>query len=127
MTTSTTELFAITPVLDGRAAPADALVVGPMSEVMQYLPQSIARQDAVEELEKARFTADEIKSVQDKTRGVQAAILADSVNHLSSRLDAYVARRDVIKPSSKNPQIPPASQSRNPLRSHLMESDHAHE
>ena len=52
MTYPTTELMAIVPVSNGRA-PADALVVGPMREVMQYIPQSIARQDALEELEKA--------------------------------------------------------------------------
>ena len=92
MTYPTTELMAIVPVSNGRA-PADALVVGPMKEVMAYLPQSIARQDAVEELEKARFTADQISSLQEKTRAVQATMLSDSISHLSARLDALLQRR----------------------------------
>jgi hypothetical protein len=71
-----------------------AIVVGPYNEVMGYIPQSVARQDAVEELEKARFTSDQIASMQQKTRAVQATMLADSVNHLSSRLDSLMQRRD---------------------------------
>jgi hypothetical protein len=86
-------LFAITPVTNGHA-PDDALVVGPMSEVFEYIPQTVARQDATEQLERARFTADQITSVQEKTRAVQASMLCDSVNHLSSRLDALMQRRD---------------------------------
>jgi hypothetical protein len=90
---SPTDRFAIVPVTHG-PAPDDAIVVGPMSEVFEYIPQSVARNDALEELEQARFTADQIASMQEKTRAVQATMLADSVNHLSSRLDAYAARRD---------------------------------
>ena len=90
--TDTSDRFAIIPVTHG-PAPDDAIVVGPMSEVFEYIPQSVARNDAHEELEAARFTADQIASLQNKTRAVQATMLADSINHLSSRLDAYVARR----------------------------------
>jgi hypothetical protein len=92
ITPTTTDLFAITPVKNG-TAPDDAIVVGPYSEVLAYIPQSVARQDATEELEKARFTADQIASVQQKTRGVQASMLCDSVNHLSARLDAFLQRK----------------------------------
>jgi hypothetical protein len=70
----TLPLFAITPVPDGRAAPDDAIVVGDMREVMTYIPQSAARADAVEQLEKARFSADQIASMQQKTRAVQATM-----------------------------------------------------
>lgn len=74
-------------------APDNAVVVGQMKEVMEYIPQSIARQDAVEELEKARFSADQISSMQQKTRAVQASILADNVNHLCARLDTFLQHR----------------------------------
>jgi hypothetical protein len=84
--------FAIVPLKHG-PAPDDAIVVGPMSEVFEYIPQSVARNDAVAELERARFTADQIASMQSKTRAVQATMLADSVAHLSTRLNAIVARR----------------------------------
>jgi hypothetical protein len=85
-------LFAITCVTNGHA-PDDALVVGPMREVMEYIPQSAARADALEELEHARFTADQIASMQQKTRAVQATMLCDSLNHLSARLDSFLTRR----------------------------------
>ena len=84
--------FAIVPVVHG-PAPDNAIVVGPMSEVFEYIPQSVARADAVEELEHARFTADQIASWQSKTRAVQATMLADSIAHLSTRLDAIIAQR----------------------------------
>ena len=89
--TDTSDRFAIIPVTHG-PAPDEAIVVGPMSEVMEYIPQSKARADATEELERARFTADQIASLQSKTRAVQASMLADSVNHLAARLNALVAR-----------------------------------
>jgi hypothetical protein len=89
---STAERFAIIPLSPG-PAPADAIIIGSMSAVMEYIPQSVARNDAHEELERARFAADQIASLQSKTRAVQASMLADSVNHLSARLDALVARR----------------------------------
>jgi hypothetical protein len=90
---SPTDRFAIVQVRHG-PAPDDAIVVGPLTEVFEYIPQSAARQDAVEELEKARFTADQIASMQEKTRAVQATMLADSVKHLSARLDSLLQRRD---------------------------------
>jgi hypothetical protein len=88
----TPDRFAIIPVSHG-PAPADAIVVGSYNEVMEYIPQSVARQDAVEQLEKARFTADQIASMQQKTRGVQATMLCDSLSLLSARLDSFLERR----------------------------------
>jgi hypothetical protein len=85
--------FAIIPVFPSTNT-EEAICIGPMSEVMQYLPQTTARADALKELERARVSADEIKAIQDKTRGVQAAILADSVAQLTRRMDALVARRE---------------------------------
>jgi hypothetical protein len=90
----TLPLFAITPVPPGHTAPEEAIIVGPYNEVLTYIPQSVARQDAIEELEKARFTADQIASMQQKTRAVQVSMLTDSVNHLCARLDSLLTRRD---------------------------------
>ena len=89
---SATELFAIVPV-PGRT-PDDAIVIGDLKEVMQYIPQSVARDDAIAELDRARFTADQISSLQQKTRGVQVTMINDSISHLSQRLDKILARRD---------------------------------
>jgi hypothetical protein len=88
----TIDTFAIVPVTHG-PAPDDAIVVGDLCEVMAYIPQSIARNGALEELEKARFTADQIASMQQKTRAVQVSMLTDSVNHLSSRFDSLLEQR----------------------------------
>jgi hypothetical protein len=92
MTHDPFQRFAIIPVPHG-PAPKEAIVVGPMSTVMEYIPQSVARADAMAELERARFTADQIKSIQSKTRGVQVAMLTDSVSHLSRRIDAFLTRK----------------------------------
>jgi hypothetical protein len=89
---SSTDRFAIVPITHG-AAPDDAIVVGPLTKVFEYIPQSVARADAVAELKRARFTADQMASLQSKTRAVQATMLADSIAHLSTRLDAIVGRR----------------------------------
>src|SRR5262245_13979573 len=85
------DLFAIVPTQ--LPAPADAIVVGPMSEVFEYLPQTIARDNAMAELERARLTADQVKTAQNKTRHIQLGVLTDALTHLSTRLDAFVNRR----------------------------------
>jgi len=84
--------YAIIPVFPSTNTD-EAIVIGDMRQVMEYIPQSVARNDAMAELERARFTAEQIKSMQDKTRAVQVSMLADSVSHLAGRLDALVARR----------------------------------
>jgi hypothetical protein len=84
--------YAIIPVFPSTNTD-EAIVIGDMRQVFEYIPQSVARDDAMAELERARFTADQIKSMQAKTRAVQVSMLADSVSHLSSRLDAFLARR----------------------------------
>src|SRR5262245_29751888 len=84
-------LFAIVPTT--LPAPADAIVVGNMSQVMEYIPQTIARDNAMAELERAQLSADQIKTVQAKTRSIQLGMLTDAMAHLSTRLDAFVNRR----------------------------------
>jgi hypothetical protein len=74
-------------------APDDAIVVGPMSEVFEYIPQSVARADAVAELNRSRFTADQIARVQSVTRAVQVATLADTIKRLDAMLNAVLQRR----------------------------------
>src|SRR5262245_21805936 len=85
-------LFAIVPTT--LPAPTDAIVVGNMSQVMEYIPQTIARDNAMAQLERARLTADQIKSAQAKTRKIQLGMLTDALSHLSTRLDKFVERRD---------------------------------
>jgi hypothetical protein len=92
MTSPSNERFAIVSLAHG-PAPAEALVIGPMTEVFQYIGQSVARNDAIEEVEKARFSADQIAGLQEKTRGVQASMVAEAIKHLDQRMDALVKRR----------------------------------
>ena len=61
-----------------------------MSEVMAVSSAIVARNDALEELEKARFTADQIASMQQKTRGVQASMLCDFSQPPRARLDSLL-------------------------------------
>jgi len=84
--------YAIIPVFPSTKTD-EAIVIGDMRQVMEYIPQSVARADAMEQLERARFTADQIKSMQAKTRAVQVSMLADSVSHLPRRLDSLIAQR----------------------------------
>jgi hypothetical protein len=65
-----------------------------MSMIMQNLPDTRARTDAMEELEAARIKFEQISIMQDVNRGLQAAAFCDSVAHLTRRLDSYIARRD---------------------------------
>lgn len=93
MISDPTERFAIVPISTPGRTPDDALVVGPLSEVTEYIGQSVARQDAIAGLNHARFSVDQIASMQNKTRAVQAAMLADTIKQLDARLNALAHRR----------------------------------
>ena len=93
MTTHPAERFAIVPLSTPGRTPDDAIVVGPLSEVTEYIGQSISRQDAVEQLNRARFSADQIAGLQEKTRGVQVSMVAEATKHLDTRLSAFNKRR----------------------------------
>ena len=82
--------FAIVPLARG-PAPPEAIVIGSMNQVMEYIPQSRARDEAMAEFERARVTADRIKRMQSATAKMQVAAFADVVAHLERRLDAKEA------------------------------------
>jgi hypothetical protein len=84
------ERFAIIPIEPG-TAPPEALVIGNMEQVMEYIPQSVARDEAMAELERARVTADRLKGMQAATTKLQVAAFADAIDHLERRLDAKEA------------------------------------
>ena len=84
--------FAIIPIEPG-PVPAEAIVIGNMEQVMEYIPQSVAREKAEAELARARVTADQIKRMQSATRAAQVAAFADGVTHLERRLYAFEGRR----------------------------------
>jgi hypothetical protein len=85
--------LAIVPVHYG-PPPADAILVGgPLSKIMENIPDTIARRDSLRALQAARLDAAVITQAQKATRALQAQAFADSVNHISARLDALDKRR----------------------------------
>lgn len=86
------ERFAIIELPPG-PAPAESILVGSLDMLMEQIPDSIARKNAMARLEDARISADEIARMQDATRGILASTLADAVTTLARRLDNFEARR----------------------------------
>jgi hypothetical protein len=84
--------FAIIPVFPSTDT-KEAICIGDYKEVMAYIPQSVARDDAMRELDKARLTHDQIAHAQERTRAVQVCAFADSVKQLTRRLDSYEAEQ----------------------------------
>jgi len=85
--------FAIIPLEPG-PAPAEAIVIGSMNQVMEYIPQSVARDEAMAEFERARLSAEEIKQAQAATTKMQVAAFADAVDQLERRLIAKEAEHE---------------------------------
>jgi hypothetical protein len=64
-----------------------------MSMIMQNLPDTRARTDAMEELEAARIKSEQTSIIQEMNRGIHAAVLCDAVTRLTRRMDAFTTRR----------------------------------
>lgn len=89
---NTSDRFAIVAIPPG-PTPADALMVGPLEVVMQCLPDTVARADALEELEFARIKSDQISTMQNVNRALQVSAFCDSVQQITRRMDALETRR----------------------------------
>jgi hypothetical protein len=68
-------------------------MVGNLDLLMQQLPDTRARNDAMARLDAARLDAEQISKVQNVTRALQVAAFCDSVTRIGKRLDAYQSRR----------------------------------
>jgi hypothetical protein len=90
--TTPTDLFAIVPV--AHRPPEEAIVVGPLKEVFEYIPQSIARADAEARLDEGMTRAAKTEELQGMTRACNAIAFADSVDRLVRRLDEFEERRE---------------------------------
>jgi hypothetical protein len=64
-----------------------------MSEVMEYLGGSIARNEKEERLAQAERDAAETERIQSEARVCAAQMLVDGLTHLSDRLDNFEARK----------------------------------
>src|SRR3984893_6677301 len=88
----TPDRFAIIPVSPG-PAPADAIMTGSMSAVMERIVDSQARADALEQAARAVEDAAEAERLQDMARANTVQMITDTVAHLAGRLDSLSARR----------------------------------
>jgi len=92
--------FAIIPVFPSTDT-KEAIVIGDYKEVMEYIPQSVARDDAMRELENAQLTHDQIAHAQERTRALQVATFCDDIKHLASRADSFATRQRVRREEAK--------------------------
>jgi hypothetical protein len=86
------ELFAIVPCSHGHV-PEDAIVTGNLSQITEYIPQSVARDEREAQLADAERDAEETERFHDEVRQRAAHILADGITRLNERLDAFEAKR----------------------------------
>jgi hypothetical protein len=93
MTNNPNSLYEIRPISSPGEASPNSIAIGNLNSVMEYIPQSRARQDAYEELEAARIKSEQTSIIQDMNRGIHAAVLCDAVTRLTRRLDAEEHRR----------------------------------
>ena len=84
--------FAIIPVFPSTDT-KEAIVIGDYKEVMEYIPQSVARDDAMRELENARLTHEQIKHAQERTRAVQVLMLNEALDRLTTRQDSFATKQ----------------------------------
>jgi hypothetical protein len=82
--------FAIIP-LDG-PPPADAIIHGSLATVMETLPDTQARQDAIEHMFKVAADAVEAEDRRQQAHDATMKMVADAVTHFANRMDRIIAR-----------------------------------
>ena len=85
--------YAIIPLPPGPPPPNALMIGGPLSQVMQCIPDTVARRDSIRTLQAARLDAAVITQAQKATRALQAAAFADSVDALIHRMDTLETKR----------------------------------
>jgi hypothetical protein len=84
--------FAIIEIPPG-PSPSEAIIVGNLSQVTEYLPQSVARLEAEQRLAQAKEDAAETERHQQETRDVAARMLVHGLTRLGERLDGFEVRK----------------------------------
>jgi hypothetical protein len=92
MSNDQSDRYAIIPIPPG-PAPAEAIVTGNIDQVFEYIPQSVARDDAMKELEAARLSHAQIAHAQERTRAVQALMLNEALDRLTTRQDSFATKQ----------------------------------
>ena len=93
MATDPNARYAIIPIPPGPPPPNALMIGGPLSQVMQCIPDTLARRDSIRTLQAARLDAAVITQAQKATRALQVQSFCDGVNQISARLDALEKRR----------------------------------
>jgi vacuolar-type H+-ATPase subunit H len=70
------------------------IMSGPMSMIMEHMPDTNARNSALEEAVRAATQAVEAEQKLEDARACAAQIISDTVNRLTERLDQYVAHQE---------------------------------
>jgi hypothetical protein len=70
------------------------IMAGPMSMIMENIPDTNARNSALEQAVHAAKVAVEAEERLQDARTCAAQMISDTVAHLASRLDAYITRRE---------------------------------
>jgi hypothetical protein len=92
MTGPASDRYAIIKIPPG-PSPAEAVAVGNWDQVAEYIPQSIARQEAEQRFAIAKEDAEETAKVQAETRACAARMLVDGLEHISNRLNQFETRK----------------------------------
>jgi hypothetical protein len=88
--------FAIVPVREHTSPPAEAIVVGSLDDVMEYIPQSMSRQEAEQIRDAVGQALDYARQVQDYEHSLKEQIQAFSDKCLTSvgaRIDSFEKAR----------------------------------
>ena len=97
MTFNPNPLVAVVPISKPHNAPPGTILTTSFTTVMENIPDTIARRDFIQEFQAARIDAMKLDMMQKATRAIQVQAFADSINHLTSRLDAIETKRAKVK------------------------------
>src|SRR6516164_2437294 len=85
------DMFAIVPCSHGHT-PEEAIITGNLSQVTEYIPQSVARNERDQQLAQAERDAEETERFHDEVRARALRILGNGVTRIGERLDQYETR-----------------------------------
>jgi hypothetical protein len=86
------DMFAIVPCSHGHT-PEEAIITGNLSQVTEYIPQSVARNERDQQLAQAERDAEETERFHDEVRARALQILGNGLTRLGERLDGYETRK----------------------------------
>ena len=86
------DMFAIVPCSHGHT-PEEAIITGNLSQVTEYIPQSVARNERDQQLAQAERDAEETERFHGEVRARALQILGNGLTRLGERIDAFETRK----------------------------------